>query len=107
MKILFFLVGLFAATSTTALAALPECKLMIDRTVVDDVGNTWQPGKILPVDIERDDPNGVSYCAHGGSCIPAKAQAGLAAHLIDCRKGAALGGGDFGLVHRRHAAPAT
>lgn len=106
MKVSYVIAGTMMLMATPALADGPECRLRILSAVTDDVGNTWQPGKVLPVDIQRVDGKGVSFCAHGGSCIPRMSGNALASRLIDCRKGASIGGGDYSLIRLRHRSSA-
>ncbi len=75
-----------------------ECQVRVLASITDDLGTTWKTGSVLPVDIERDGPNGGAFCAHGGSCLPLLAAARPALTLLNCKIGPALGGGDFRLV---------
>ncbi|WP_199272416.1 hypothetical protein [Paraburkholderia acidisoli] len=44
-------VPLALAAITPPAFAAPECQIRVLRPVTDDVGNVWQPGKILPATI--------------------------------------------------------
>ncbi len=79
-------------------ATVQECEIRVMRPLPDDLGNRWQPGKILPVTIERDDADGGAYCASGGACVPRKVNGGNAVLLVNCRIGTVIGGGDRRLV---------
>ena len=102
----FLSLALHTSAGTCAMASNPvterECFVRILKPVHDDVGNQWLPGKTLPVDIEREDQNGVSYCAHGGSCVPKGVAGQSAAVLLNCRVGNSLGHGDRLLVPVPH-----
>ena len=89
--ILFAVCGLDAAHAR-------ECRLKVILPVLDDLGNNWHPGSILPVDIKRVAPAGASFCASGGSCLPIQAHGSAALKLLNCGVGPALGDGDFRLV---------
>lgn len=67
MKYASMLAAMMSIWAYPSSAATPDCHIRIVREVTDDLGNTWRRGKILPVDIQRDDARGVSFCAHGGS----------------------------------------
>lgn len=85
--------------SNRAEASAPqECQVRVLVGVTDDLGNAWKTDSVLPVDIEREGPNGGAFCAHGGSCLPRLAAAGPALTLLNCKVGPALGDGDFRLV---------
>ena len=75
-----------------------ECKARVLQPVNDDLGNRWKAGSVLPVDIERTGPQGDAFCASRGSCLPRTVQGSDALVLLNCRKGAAVGDGDFRLV---------
>jgi hypothetical protein len=95
------LVMLLALDVFTPVAfAAPECQVRVLRPVTDDVGNVWQPGKILPATIMRQQAGQTSFCAHGGSCLPRMVEGKQAVRLIDCRRGPAIGNGDYRLVPR-------
>lgn len=86
-----------AAVMPVALAA-PECQIRVLQPVTDDVGNTWQPGKILPATILRREAGQTAFCAHGGSCLPRSAGGKQAVRLIDCKIGPSIGNGDYRLI---------
>ena len=77
---------------------IPECRIRVLRPVADDMGNHWPAGKVLPVTIMRRDANGLSFCAHGGSCVPRMAGGQQTAALVNCRPGVSIGNGDSNLV---------
>jgi hypothetical protein len=94
-------VMLLALEAATPLAfAASECQVRVLRQVTDDVGNVWQPGKILPATIMRRQAGQTAYCAHGGSCLPRMVEGKQAVQLIDCRPGPAIGNGDYRLVRK-------
>lgn len=103
MKAAILMAAVLATASAPVLAGAAECSIRIEQVVKDDVGNTWQPGKVLPVDIQREEPRGISFCAHGGSCIPQMSDSSVASRLLGCRKGKSLGEGDYALVHEQRA----
>jgi len=65
------------------------------------MGNLWQKGQVLPVDIARDSREGKFYCTHGGSCVPSELNGNEAVGLIDCIVGPSIGDGDFQLQFRQ------
>lgn len=75
-----------------------ECKARVITPVVDEMGNHYKAGNILPVDIDRENGTGGTFCASGGSCVPRKLSGNDAVVLVNCKVGPALGGGDFRLV---------
>ncbi len=75
-----------------------ECQVRVLTPVTDDLGNHWEKGKVLPVDIERDDKNVQTYCASGGSCIPRLLSGKIAVSLLNCKVGPVLQGGDRRLI---------
>lgn len=98
-----------AAAASLALAALmppafaaPECQVRVLRTVTDDAGNVWQPGKTLPATIMRRQSGQTFFCAHGGSCLPRMAGGKQAVRLTDCRVGPSIGNGDYRLAPKAH-----
>jgi hypothetical protein len=86
------------ATSAADAATVPECQVRILHPVDGDRGDHWRAGSMVAADILRRDGNGVSYCAHGGSCIPARVNGREVARLADCRQGKSIGGGDYRLA---------
>ncbi len=75
-----------------------ECKVRVLQLVNDDLGNHWKAGSVLSVHIERTGSQGNAFCASRGSCLPRTVQGSDALVLLNCRKGAALGDGDFRLI---------
>lgn len=92
------LVLALAIAGTAHAEGIPECKIRVLRPVTDDIGNHWPIGKVLPVTIMRRDTNGLSFCAHGGSCVPRMVGGQQTAALVNCRPGASIGNGDYSLV---------
>lgn len=76
----------------------PQCHVAITQNVTDDLGNIWKAGQILPVDIARASPSGMSFCAHGGSRIPRRRGDTQAVRLLNCRVGVLIDGPDHELV---------
>ncbi len=106
-----FLIALFALPllplANPAVAdAAPECQVLVLRPITDDIGNHWNPGQKLPVDIQRSGPNGGAYCAHGGSCLPGRIGGAEAVRLVNCRVGASIDSEDRRLVFDPHVTPA-
>ena len=102
-------VGLAALPLATSerTAGVKECKIRVIQPVIDDLGNSWQPRKVLPVTIERDNASGGAYCASGGSCVPRKLHGNNAAELLNCKVGGPIGGGDHSLLPNAHQAGAA
>jgi hypothetical protein len=100
MRISNLPIALACLSVTTAVAAheTPECQIRVLRPVTDEMGNHWKPGQLLPVTSIQRDKNGVSFCAHGGSCVPRMASGGQAAQLVNCRPGKPLGDGYLGVA---------
>ncbi len=73
---LLFVVTLLVSSRAGA-SGPRDCQVRVLAPITDDLGNTWKTGSVLPVDIERDGPNGGAFCAHGGSCLPRLAVANL------------------------------
>ncbi len=89
---------ILAATAGAASAAdFPECKVRTLAPVTDDGGYRNPAATILPADILRRDAHGVSYCAHGGTCVPERVRGRQVARLINCRPGKSIGNGDYRL----------
>ena len=101
MKFLDILVALVIVSATASAAAKSkECQIRVIRPVVDDLGNHWKPGKILLVDIERDNPDGGAFCAHGGSCLPRRSDNAKSVQLINCTVGPPIDSSDRRLERR-------
>ncbi len=86
-----------AAAGTAHAEGIPECKVHVLRPVADDMGDHLSAGKVLTVTIMRRDANGLSFCAHGGSCVPRMVGGKQTAALVNCRPGASIGNGDYSL----------
>ncbi len=88
-----------------------ECQVRVLQSVTDDSGHRWPVGSVLPATILRDGPEGASYCASGGSCLPLKVNGSDTLHLLNCKVGPSLGDGDRRLIpdpqRAGHAAAAT
>ena len=98
-KVVALLFVLTLLVSSPAGASGPqECQVRVLAPITDDLGDTWKTGAVLPVDIERDGPNGGAFCAHGGSCLPRLAGTQPVVTLLNCKVGPALGGGDFNIL---------
>jgi hypothetical protein len=97
MKTAILLLALTTAGVANA-SEVPECQIRILHSVDGDRGDHWSAEKMVPADIMRRDRNGVSFCAHGGSCIPARANGREVARLVDCRQGRSIGNGDYRLT---------
>jgi hypothetical protein len=91
------LCGVAVAKGLTNDTEQSECHVTVLRTVTDDLGNIWSTGKIIPVDIERDNSSGGSFCAHGGSCIPRRVGGLETVKLSDCQIGTEIMGNDHAL----------
>lgn len=97
MKTVTLLLAL--ATAGVAHASeVPECQVRILHPVDGDSGDHWSAGKMVPADVMRRDESGVSFCTHGGSCIPVRANGREVARLVDCRQGRSIGNGDYRLT---------
>lgn len=95
------MIALILAAVTPLAAAAPECQVRVLHKVTDDVGNVWQPGKTLPATILRRQAGQTFFCAHGGSCLPRMDKGVQAVQLIDCRRGGAIGNGDYLLTPKK------
>ena len=93
-----YAVGIILALASCVSGHSQECKVRVLQPVNDDLGNYWKAGSVLPVDIERTGPQGDAFCASRGSCLSRTVQGSDALVLLNCRRGAALGGGDFRLI---------
>ena len=96
MRTAILLIALCTTGAANA-SGIPECQIRILHPVVDDLGNHWAEGELLPTDLLRRDGNAVFYCAHGGSCTPALAGGRHVAQLANCRPGKPIGNGDYRL----------
>lgn len=82
-----------SAASGVSAKETPECRIRVLHPVTDDMGNHWQAGQTLPTTTMLRDKNGVAFCAHGGSCVPRRANGVQATQLVNCRPGRAIGDG--------------
>lgn len=96
MKTIAMLI-LVATAGAASAADFPECKVRTLAPVIDAGGYRNAAGKILPADILRRDEHGVSYCAHGGTCVPERVRGRQVVRLINCRPGKSIGNGDYRL----------
>lgn len=93
-KHLPFALCVFFASGMQITHAAVDCQIKVLKTVTDDMGNQFSKGQVIPVDIQRIQDKKVFYCAHGGSCIPARVKGVKTIALTNCKPGVKIGDQD-------------